>query len=83
MAKATPSPNAARKAATGNSDDGLPMHHFAGLLAHLATLTRNTVRLRAQAHTFAHASLPTTVQHRAFELLGVPIPTRTSLVDRN
>ena len=44
--------------------------------AHLATLTRNTVRLqRTGSHLCPKHSLPTTVQHRAFELLGVPIPT--------
>ena len=33
-----------RKTNTGRTDHGLPAHHFRGLLDHLATLTRNTVR---------------------------------------
>jgi hypothetical protein len=56
------------------SDDGLPLHTFRGLLAHLATLTRNTVHLSGTEASFDHLALPTPVQRRAFDLLDASIP---------
>ncbi len=47
----------------------------AGRRAPLATRTRHTMRRRGAAHPLAHPSLPTTVQQRACELLGLPLPT--------
>ena len=70
VAKARPSPAAKRKATTKRTDDGLPVHSFRTLLADLATLTRNTVRW-ANAPTMALLASPTTIQQRAFDLLGV------------
>ena len=52
VAKAQPSPAAKRKVKSKRTDDGLPVHSFQTLLADLATLTRNTVRL-GSAHTTA------------------------------
>jgi len=44
---------------------------------HLATLTRNTIRLPAQGDlTFEQLTQPTALQRRAFELLGVAVPLR-------
>jgi hypothetical protein len=40
------------------------------MLADLATLTRNTVRL-GRAHTMDLLATPTQIQQRAFELLGL------------
>jgi DDE family transposase len=71
VAKAKPSPAATRKAATKHTDDGLPVHSFRSLLADLATLTRNTVRLGRAATTFALLATPTIVQRRALDLLGL------------
>jgi hypothetical protein len=70
VAKAQPSPAAKRKARTKRTDDGLPVHSFRTLLADLATLTRNTVRL-ASAHTMALLATPTQIQQHAFDLLGL------------
>lgn len=69
VAPAQRSPSAQQKAATLQTADGLPVHSFSTLLADLATLTRNRVRLGEQVfHTLA---TPTTVQQQAFELLQV------------
>jgi len=69
----TPARRAAdRKASRRAGDNGQPLHSYQGLLAHMATLTRNTIR--AGAATFDRLSLPTATQQRAFEFLGAPIP---------
>ena len=70
VAKAQPSPAARRKARTKRTDDGLPVHSFRTLLADLATLTHNTVKLAGAPQTVLFAS-PTPIQQRAFDLLGV------------
>ncbi|MPZ29868.1 MAG: IS1634 family transposase [Rhodospirillales bacterium] len=70
VAKAQPSPAAARKARTKQTDDGLPVHSFRTLLADLATLTRNTVRFGRTAG-FPLLARPTNVQSRALDLLGL------------
>jgi Transposase DDE domain len=70
VAKAQSSPAAKRKVKTKRTDDGLPVHSFQTLLADLATLTRNTVRL-GSAHTMALLATATPIQQRAFDLLGL------------
>jgi Transposase DDE domain len=70
VAKARPSPAAKRKAKTKRTDDGLPVHSFRSLLADLATLTRNTVRL-GRAAPFPVLATPTEIQRRALNLLGL------------
>jgi len=72
VAKAQPSPAAKRKATTKRTDDGLPVHSFRTLLADLATLTRNTVRL-GRAATFPVLATPTEIQRRALELLALQL----------
>ena len=76
VAKAQPSPAAQRKAARKHTDpaDGepLPVHSFHTLLADLATLTRNVVRLGNNQLT-AILATPTRVQRRSFDLLGVAL----------
>ena len=75
VAPARRSPAAARKAATQTTTDDLPARGFTDLLDHLATLTRNTVRIAGHAHSgFELLALPTPVQRRAFELLTAPVP---------
>jgi len=69
VAPARRSSRALRKAASKRSDDGLPVHSFRTLLADLATLTQNQVRMRDQS--FQMLASPTPVQLRAFHLLGV------------
>ena len=52
------------------------MHSFRTLLADLATLCRNRVRLRGGGEqAFEMLTRPTALQQRAFELLGVPVTT--------
>jgi hypothetical protein len=72
VAPAARSAHADRKAARHTTDDRQPARSFRGLLEHLATLTRNTITVGDR--TFDKISTPTPTQHRAFELLGAPIP---------
>jgi hypothetical protein len=76
VAKAIPSDAAQHKAASKLTDpaDGepLPVHSFPTLLADLATLTRNVVRLGGD-RVSAVLARPTKVQRRAFDLLGVSL----------
>lgn len=71
---AAPSASAKRKAARKRTaEDDFPVHHFRGLLHQLATLTRNTVVSRHGNFSFEQISLPTPLQARAFDLIGVKI----------
>src|SRR5450830_1441497 len=77
VAKAQRGAAAKAKARTKETADGALCHSFHSLLAHLATLTRNTIRLPAQGDlTFEQLTQPTALQRRAFELLGVAVPLR-------
>jgi transposase len=69
VAPAQRSASAQQKAASKQTADGLPVHSFQSLLADLATLTRNRVRMGEQA--FDMLATPTAVQERALELLQV------------
>jgi hypothetical protein len=67
------SESAERKAHTKKTEDGQPVHSFQTLLADLATLARNRVRLKANAQAaFIQYTESTPIQQRAFDLLGVP-----------
>jgi Transposase DDE domain len=74
--KARPSPPTSQKAASKYTDaaqgEPIPVHSFHTLLADLATLTRNVVRLGRDRLTTIMAT-PTKIQRRAFELLAVAI----------
>jgi hypothetical protein len=70
------SAHAKTKTARHAGDDGLPLHTFRGLLAHLATLTRNSMHLADTDTSFDQLALPTPVQRRAFDLLDANIPLR-------
>jgi hypothetical protein len=74
VAKAEPSPAARRKAANKRTDSAegepLPIHSFRTLLADLATLTRNHVRL-GRDRLLTLLATPTKLQRRALDLLGV------------
>lgn len=74
VAPATRSASAARKASTGTAEDGQPVRSFRGVLDHLATLTRNKVRLAGTEHTVTMLAEPTPTQQRVFELLNQPLP---------
>jgi len=69
VAPAQRSLSAQQKAFSKQTADGFPVHSFRTLLADLATLTRNRVRMGEQL--FDMLATPTTLQERAFELLQV------------
>jgi hypothetical protein len=72
VAPAKRSAAAQAKASRQRTVDDQPVHDFATLLDHLATLTRN--QLRAADSTFDVVATPTPIQRRAFELLGAAVP---------
>jgi hypothetical protein len=75
VAPARRSQGADHKAATKTTTDDLPAHSFTSLLGHMATLTRNHLRVAGNdAAGFDLIAIPTPTQRRAFELLGAPIP---------
>ena len=77
VAKAGRSLAAQAKQTRGITDDGLPVHSFQSLLADLATLTRNeVVTAVAPAAALTLYTRPTTLQQKAFDLLGID-PART------
>ena len=66
-----PSPNARSKKAIKRNANGDPVHSFAGLMDHLGTMTRNTMRMPlAKKHRFTLLSQSTPLQEAAFRLLG-------------
>jgi len=67
------SPGALAKAQKRQTEDGLPTHSFRSMLSDLATLTRNTVRLKAADNTFTVSATPTLMQRKAFDLLAVSL----------
>jgi len=74
VAPARRSAAAQAKASYQHDPAGQPYRSFRGLLDHLATLTRNQVRYTGTDVTIAMLAEPTTIQRRAFELLGAAIP---------
>jgi hypothetical protein len=78
VAKAKPSMVAREKAKSKQTNPAhgarLPVHSLQTLLADLATLTRNNVRIGANTLSILHTT-PTQLQRRAFELLGVTLET--------
>ena len=68
VAKATRSPAADRKATTKKTSSGQPAHTLRGLLAELATQTRNTIRVADSPATFTKLAKATPMQTRALEL---------------
>ena len=71
VAPAQRSEQALAKAHTQRLPDGSPVHSFRSLLQELATLTRNTLRLADSPHTFEQLAIPTPLQQRALDLLGL------------
>jgi len=70
IAPAQRSPAAKAKAASATTTDGHPAHTLEDLLADLATLCRNHIRLGDSEHTFTQLTEPTPLQARAHELLN-------------
>ena len=72
VAQAQRSPAAVQKQTTGRTPDGLPVHSFQSLLADLATVARNTVTTAITPnYPLTIVTRPTTIQHKAFQLLGI------------
>jgi hypothetical protein len=75
VAPAQRSHGADHKAATKTTTDDQPVRSFTALLGHLATLTRNHIRVAGHDESgFDLLAIPTATQRRAFELLDAPIP---------
>jgi hypothetical protein len=76
VAPAERSAAASRKASRKRDEHDQPVRSFRGVLAHLATLTRNDIRYGTteRAPVIPTLALPTPTQRRAFELLDQPIP---------
>jgi hypothetical protein len=68
VAKSTRSPSALRKAQSKRTAAGEQVHSYKSLLAELATLTRNTIRLPQTTATFEKLAQPTPIQAQALEL---------------
>lgn len=73
VAPATRSPAAKTKAASARTTDDFPAHNLTDLLADLATLARNEVRIGASEHTYTRLTTPTALQARALELLDIKL----------
>jgi hypothetical protein len=71
---ATRSARATAKASRQHDEYGHPYRSFRGLLAHLATLTRNQVRFAGTRAVLPMLAEPTPTQREAFDLIGAPIP---------
>ena len=71
VAPAKPTASAKRKKAERITEDGLPIHSFATLMAELATRCRNQCRLKAdpQSPLIYQDTEPTHLQTRALELI--------------
>jgi len=75
VAPARRSQGADAKAASKTTTENLPARSFTNLLDHLATLTRNHLRVAGHDEAgFDLLAVPTPTQRAAFELLGAPIP---------
>jgi len=76
VAPARRSPQARAKDAAKHTPGGLPVTSYQDLVAHLATLTRQTIVFAGQ--NIEKLTTPTPVQARAFELLGATVPLAIS-----
>jgi Transposase DDE domain len=76
VAPAQRSPQARAKDAAKRNGDGLPVYRYRDLLAHLATLDRQTITFAGRQ--IEKLTTPTPVQRRAFELLGATVPLTIS-----
>ncbi len=77
VAPAAVSAAAHTKASRQQTAAGDTVHHFASLLDHLATLTRNRIEF-TNGHHIDKLSTPTPTQRRAFELLDTTLPLTLS-----
>ena len=74
VAPAQRSEKALRKASTKQTDDQLPVHSFQSLLGDLATIVKNRIQPKDEkTPAFVMLTVPTPLQQRVFDLLGVPL----------
>jgi len=72
VAPAQRSPRAESKARSKRTEDGAPVHSFQTLLKDLATVVKDRIRPRdGNGPEFDKITIPTPLQQRAFDLLGV------------
>jgi len=71
VAPAVRSPAAKQKDASKRTDDDYPVHSFQTLLADLATLAKNRVRIQESQAEFYELTEATPTQQQALNLLGV------------
>jgi hypothetical protein len=76
VAPAQRSDQAKAKDASKHNSGGLPVYRYRDLLAHLATLDRQTITFAGRQ--IEKLTTPTAVQRRAFELLGATVPLTIS-----
>jgi hypothetical protein len=76
VAPAQRSPQARAKDGAKHNRDGLPVYRYRDLLAHLATLDRQTITFAGRQ--IEKLTTPTPIQRRAFELLGATVPLTIS-----
>jgi hypothetical protein len=74
VAPAVRSNTARRKAAHKHNNNDEQTRSYQGLLAHLATLTRNDLRYGPDGPIVATLATPTPTQRRVFDLLDTKIP---------
>ena len=76
VAPAQRSEQAKAKDGAKHNSNGLPVYRYRDLLAHLATLDRQTITFNGRS--IEKLTTPTPVQRRAFELLGATVPLTIS-----
>ena len=75
VAPAQRSAAANTKASSQSTPDGHPAMNRADLLADLATICRNQIRIGASEHTYPRLTTPTPHQARALELIDIKLHT--------
>jgi transposase len=73
VAPARRSPAAKTKAGSGRTPDGLPAYSLPDLIAELATVCRNHLRIDNSSHTFPRLTNPNPTQAKALELLDIKL----------
>ncbi len=73
VAPATRSSSAEAKARSHQTADGHPAHTLPDLLADLATIARNQIRITTSQHTYTRLTTPTALHTRALELLDIKL----------
>ncbi len=75
VAPARRSPAATTKASSHRTPDELPAYNLSDLIAELATICRNELRIGTGAHTFPRLTNRNRVQAKALELLDIKLGT--------